>query len=45
MASVLANIGPSDTAKADFDASVVLISPGEYEAALAAAAAESARVE
>ena len=44
MATVLANIGPSETAKADFDAGIVRISASEYEAALAAAA-ESAPVE
>jgi hypothetical protein len=38
MSAVLAEIGPSETAKADFEAGVVRISAGEYEAALAAAA-------
>lgn len=38
MKSVLANIGPSDTAKADFDAGIVGITASEYDAALAAAA-------
>jgi len=39
MRDVLARIGPSDTAKAEFDAAVVLIAASEYEAAISAASA------
>jgi len=39
MRDVLAQIGPSDTAQAEFDAAVVLIVASEYEAALRAASA------
>jgi hypothetical protein len=38
MSAVLAQIGPSDTAKADFEVGVVRITAGEYETALAVAA-------
>ncbi|MFL5925473.1 MAG: hypothetical protein ACJ77E_00865 [Gaiellaceae bacterium] len=38
MSAVLSQIGPSETAKADFDAGVVRITADEYEAALAVAA-------
>jgi len=39
MRDVLAQIGPSETAKAEFDHAVVLISASEYEAAISAASA------
>jgi hypothetical protein len=42
MTAVLARIGPSETAKAEFEAGVVRITAGEYEAALAAAAERGA---
>ena len=38
MSAVLSQIGPSETAKADFDAGIVRITASEYEAALAVAA-------
>ena len=38
MSAVLLRIGPSETAKADFEAGVVRITAGEHEAALAVAA-------
>ena len=38
MSAVLSQIGPSETAKADFEAGVVRISGNEYETALAVAA-------
>jgi hypothetical protein len=41
MHAVLTRIGPSEQAKADFDMGVVLITPYEYECALAVAAAPS----
>jgi hypothetical protein len=38
MSAVLSHIGPSQSAKAEFEAGVVRITAGEYEAALAVAA-------
>src|SRR3954452_21527980 len=38
MSAVLSQIGPSETAKADFEAGVVRITADEYEAALSVAA-------
>lgn len=40
MSAVLAQIDPSEKAKADFGAGVVRITPGEYETALAVAGSE-----
>ena len=38
MSAVLSQIGPSENAKAEFEAGVVRITAGEYETALAVAA-------
>jgi hypothetical protein len=42
MSAVLAQIDPAEKAKADFETGVVRITPGEYETALAVAAARGA---
>ncbi len=42
MSAVLARIGPSETATAEFEAGVVRITAGEYEAAVAVAAERGA---